>query len=276
MNIDVALLAIFIIAGIMQGTLEWLPVSSEALVFLFLIFCGVEEQAALVLAIMFHLPTGIASILYYRRAYRDAIIDITKLKFSGVSRYLVLASIATLLSAVPLYFILRWIINYLGRETLERAAIIIMIIIGCVMLATGFMIGGSKPVGTKRLVDATDRDSLFIGMVQGFAIFPGVSRSGVTMAALVYRGFDKEDSLNGSFILCGVASIGAFLFVMLVDGSIKWIFNIYIGASMFVSFVLSLLTMNLLVEIAGRLKYGVFLRLIGGIMIVLGLPLALI
>jgi len=273
---NLQLIIILMLAGILQGVLEWLPVSSEAFVFLFLIFCGVDPHLAIILAMMYHLPTGLASILFYRREYRKIILDVLELRFSIITRFVILSSIFTCVTAVPIFLIMDYVLAGI-EEFVEKVAIVILIAIGVVMCITGFAVGSRHTAGMRSLEEATARDCIIVGFIQGFSIIPGVSRSAVTITALLYEGFDKKSSLDGSFILAGVASTGVFIFIIATGRlSIQYVLSVPIIMSMSFAFLISLITMRTLLYIAGRMNYGMFLRFVGILMIIFGVPLFLI
>ena len=99
-----------------------------------------------------------------------------------------------------------------------------MYIVGIMLLITGLLLWwGSKLSGRKTVKDITVLDSIFIGFFQGLAINPGLSRSGSTIFACLFRGIEKESAVKFSFILSLPAVFGAFLF------EIKDIFTIGLG-----------------------------------------------
>jgi len=268
LNID--LLLILLIVGLLQGILEWLPVSSEAFLFLTLVLLGVSPDKALAIAVMYHLPTGLASIYYYKREYIGAIKEIMTFRIRNKTMFIIITTIFTAIVAVPLYFIFEKIL--IGFESIiGKISTIAFFLVGLAMLITGAVVKVSER-GHKELNSCTISDCVIIGSLQGFSILPGVSRSGVTIASLLYRGFDKEDSINGSFIMAGIVSVGVFLFLCII-GKVDWqiLCSIELFISMLVTFVVSLIMMRTLITIARRMKYDMFLKFIGSLMIVLAI-----
>ncbi len=261
---------IFFVAGVIQGVLEWLPVSSEAFVSIFLILCGIDPYIAILLAIVYHLPTGLASILFYREEYFLALREIIHLSLSPKSRYLVVTTVFTVVSAVPLFFLLEKMLVTMEKQV-EHVAITVFLIIGLLMIITGILVGGRRPIGVRKLEDATHHDYMFVGVVQGFSILPGVSRSGVTIAALLYRKFDGESSLNGSFMLSGIASIGVFVFLLAIGRvGLDIMMSPIIIISMLATFFISMVVMRILLDFARKISYNKFLVFMGSIMVLLG------
>ncbi|MCR8432712.1 MAG: undecaprenyl-diphosphate phosphatase [Candidatus Korarchaeota archaeon] len=257
---------IFIIAAVIQGILEWLPVSSQAFLILIFLAFGVSPSQALVLSVIFHLPTALASIAYFRKEYLQALRDVTEGVITFRLRLIVITTLVSGIVAVSLYLMLKTLF-IVFEEHIESASILVMIIIGALMTLVGSLLKGQKNIGTRLLAEVNKRDSIFIGVLQGFAVLPGVTRSGVTLASFLYRKFDKSESLRGTFLLAGPISILAFLFSVLVE-EIQWqIFALNITLAITICFLISIITMKYLIKLAGKLNYAKFLELFGLIML---------
>lgn len=276
MSVDTLLIALLIV-GVLQGILEWLPVSSEAFIFIILLLFDVPAQMALIIAILMHLPTGFAAILYYRNDYFEAIRNLASLKFDPITRFLVIGTLFTALSAVPIYFALKIFLAHL-EATIKIASLVIFILIGIAMITTA--IYASRTVSVikhKNLWQITFKDSAITGFLQGFAIIPGVSRSGTTIATLLWRGLNQEDSLRGSFLLGGIISIASFFFLYLSADINPHIIPIhYYIVPMISAFAISLLSIDFLVKLAGRISYPKFLLLMGTLILSLSIIALLI
>lgn len=260
-----------IVAAVVQGILEWLPVSSEAFLLLVFMFFGVPPTQALTLAIIFHLPTAFASILYYRDEYLGALRDIAKLGMSYRLRLIILATFISGLFAVPLYILLK-IVFATFEQSIHRASILTVALIGFFMFLAGILISKQRRFGIRILTELNIRDSIFIGAIQGFAILPGITRSGITLAAFLYRKFDRVESLKGTFILAGPISLLAFIFIVVSeDIALLNPFSLEFILAIALCFIVSLGTMRALIKLAGRLDYPAFLRIFGLIMLMLSL-----
>lgn len=268
MNTD--LLLILLIVGLLQGVLEWLPVSSEAFLFLTLVLLGISPEKALSIAVMYHLPTGLASLYYYKHEYSSAIKEIINLRPKNITMFIVVTTFSTAIVAIPLYLIFeRFLIDL--ETMVERISTIAFLVVGLTMVITGTIVKISEK-GHKTINNCTFSDCIIIGSIQGLSILPGVSRSGVTIASLLYRGYSKEDSINGSFIMAGVLSVGVFLFLCVI-GKVdqQLLFSVELWISMLITFIVSLITMRTLITIARNMKYDMFLKFIGMLMIALSI-----
>jgi undecaprenyl-diphosphatase len=96
-----------------------------------------------------------------------------------------------------------------------------MIILGCVLVGDGILItlARGRRTPTKGLADLRNRDIVIIGIAQGIAAFPGVSRSGMTVSAMLLMGVKPEESFRLSFLALIPASIGATGVTMLLSNA---------------------------------------------------------
>jgi undecaprenyl-diphosphatase len=183
------------ILGIIQGLTEFLPISSTGHLYLGRHFFGLDE-IGLFLDTMLHLGTLIALIIIYRK-------DIWKIiqnPFSHLSLLVLLATIPTV--AIGLTF----------KDFFEEISKT-GITIGWEFIATGLILwlADQSRTNKKKLSQIKYRDALLIGTFQGLAIMPALSRSGLTIAAALFRGIDRETAAFFSFLLSIPSIAGAVL-----------------------------------------------------------------
>ncbi len=203
--------------GVVQGLTEFLPISSDGhLNVTQRIFGGftgkpsnVEDEIFFV--VMLHVGTLLAIILSYRNqaiAGAKGLLGSTEVadpyRRSAVIRTGVLAVIATL-PLVPLkLFFMKWIEAAFEGLTVTGIGFLVT---AAVLLLTIRLRGGEKgPAETTWL------DALLVGIAQMFAPLPGVSRSGLTIAAALALGFSRTWSVNFSLMLAVPAILGATAF----------------------------------------------------------------
>jgi undecaprenyl-diphosphatase len=151
--------------------------------------------------------------------------------------------IATLISAlvgIPLYVFLQIEISEIAGSLLIAGFLVI----------TGIIIR-IQHRGLRLQSKITMMDALVVGISQGLAIIPGISRSGMTITALLYRGIDQKEALRLSFLLsvppvCGLMILGFSGF--------QWIYVV----SMLTSFLISLCAMEILLRISRTLDFSYF------------------
>lgn len=175
-----------IILGMVQGLTEFLPISSTGHLYLGRHLFGLDE-AGLFLDTMLHLGTLIAVIMIYRHE----LIAIIKQPFGKLTWLLVIGTIP----AIVVGFLFSDFFDTISKTGST---------IGWEFLVTGIVLWGADRLrneGRKGIQDITYIDALLIGTFQAAAIMPALSRSGLTIAAAIFRGVDKATAAYFSFLL---------------------------------------------------------------------------
>ena len=188
-----------IAAAVLQGVLEWLPVSSEGFVFMLLLSQGADPAEALSAALSLHLGTALAAAVALRRELLRAVLW----RDEGLAKFFYASVASTALTGVPALLIFEEVVlPSAHRRALLLLPPALLICVGALLYVAGRG-RGRRTVGL--------REGLALGAVQGLAAIPGLSRSGVTVAVLLAMGVDSPTALSLSF-LCGIpASVGASL-----------------------------------------------------------------
>lgn len=182
-----------IILGLIQGLTEFLPVSSSGHLVLFQNLFGIQE-ATQAFSILLHLATLIAVFIYYWEDIWALICN----PFQRTTVLLIAGTLPTVIIALLFNDTFDAIFGkgkYIGFNFL---------ITGCILLYADTRKGGRKKVRNMSIFDA-----LVVGTMQGLAILPAVSRSGMTISACLTRGMDKENAARFSFLLSIPAILGA-------------------------------------------------------------------
>lgn len=182
-----------LILGIVQGLTEFLPVSSTAHLILFPWFFGwTGEVDTLLFDIALHTGTLIALLACF---WRDWIELITKKqKLFGL---IVLASIPAGVAG--------YLLNNFAERALREP-----LIISLMLVAIGFLMLIAEKASKYKDMEKTGlKDAIIIGIAQAIAIIPGVSRSGITISAGLFRGLKREASARFSFLLSTPIIAGA-------------------------------------------------------------------
>ena len=217
-----------IILGIIQGVTEFLPVSSSGHLAIFQALFGLEK-ADMLFDILLHVGTLAAiSVVYFK--------DLKKLVINGFAIlgcwfYNAFAFVANLFAKekreykkvvtnayrkfvllVIVSSIPTAIIGFLDSDFVEKASNallfpgICLIITAGILLIAQFFGNGNKMPGEVKYVEAGA-----IGVAQGIATLPGISRSGSTVAACLLCGFDRKFAVKYSFILSIPAILGSLI-----------------------------------------------------------------
>jgi len=256
-----------IILGIIQGITEWLPVSSEGLVILaktnlFHGFGNIEE--AIRQALFLHLGTFLAALIYFHRDVIKLIETIFSYKSRSqeTQKLFSFLLIATIISGA-LGLLLIKTLSYIASQ-LESQGTIITVIVGCLLLGTAFLELKAKKSGYREIRDLNIVDSILLGVVQGFAALPGLSRSGLTVSVLLLRKLDKTYALKLSFLMSLPIVLAGNL--ALNFNTLAW--SVETLAGLFASFIFGLATIHLLLKIAAKINFGYFVLLFGILTIV--------
>ena len=256
-----------LILGIVQGIVEWLPISSEGMIFIIKnnFFPGTGFEETIKLALFLHLGTFFAALIYLRKDVLKLIKTLFDYKGSKTEdkRVLGFMIIATLISGIFGLLLIKFVapsIDLLTGRIINGG-------IGLLLLVTGYLELKSKTDGIRKNKDLTRNDSIALGFAQGAAVFPGLSRSGLTISAFLLRKFDKTSALRLSFLLS--------LPIVLI-GNILWNFkDLTLLSGMFfgliTSFVFGLITIHGLIKISKKINFGYFVGIFGVLMIVASL-----
>jgi undecaprenyl-diphosphatase len=197
-----------IILGVVQGISEWLPISSKTQIIIASNFLfGLTFKEAYALGLFLEAGTFIAALFYFRKEVWRILLALVGRGDDESRRLLIFLVVVTLFTAL-----IGVVIYATVSESLTGAVLgIPMIALGCVLIGDGVIItiARGRFVPTKGIRDLSLRDFVIIGVVQGVAAFPGVSRSGVTVSAMLLLGINPKDSFKLSFLALIPASIGA-------------------------------------------------------------------
>jgi undecaprenyl-diphosphatase len=197
-----------VVLGIVQGVSEWLPISSKTQVIIASNFLfGLSFSQGYALGLFLEAGTFIAALYYFRREVwmvLKALVGRGTDEGRLMLKFLIVVTVFTAVVGVAIY---RTVSESYSGPVLG----IPMIILGCALIGDGVLItlARSRYAPTKGLKDLSLREIVAIGIVQGVSAFPGVSRSGATVSALLFFGINPKDSFRLSFLALLPASIGA-------------------------------------------------------------------
>lgn len=180
-----------IILGMVQGLVEWLPISSEAMVTLSAKFLfGMDYQEALAASVFLHWGTLIAAIAYFRKEIMQMLRGLlSKNSDKNLPLFLITTTILSGITATPLLFL---------AFTMEIPDGLFTIFIGIFLLFIALLQKNQKP-GADQTIGL--KKAIIPGLAQGFSALPGISRSGITLATLLAEKFPLKDALRLSFLM---------------------------------------------------------------------------
>jgi undecaprenyl-diphosphatase len=189
-----------VILGLVQGLTEFLPISSSGHLVLVQHLMGLNQL--LPFDVLVHFSTLIAVLVYYRREVANmAVAPFFPSRVRGARRLLVMIIIAS----IPTALVGLAYQNFLTGLFESPAAVgLFWLVTAALLFAASRLREGFDMVERLAIPDA-----LLIGLFQGIAILPGVSRSGATIAAGVLCGLRPKEAANFSFLLAIPAVLGA-------------------------------------------------------------------
>ncbi|MEM0360415.1 MAG: undecaprenyl-diphosphate phosphatase [Candidatus Diapherotrites archaeon] len=238
-----------LVLGLVQGLVEWLPLSSQGQVMaISMSFFGITPAEAIRIAVFLHIGTFFAALYYFRKEA----IQIIFFKEKPLAKFLFIALLSTLVTGIPCYFLLKTVLS-------EFNPAIILIIISALLFIMGLIQWRKKFQKKARL---SKKNAFFLGLGQGFAVLPGISRSGITTSTLLFEGFSPEQAFRISFLL-SIPSVFladiAFGFTEGFSFSPEAVFALAIAA------ITGFLSISALLKIAKKINFSFFCFFFGAI-----------
>lgn len=218
-----------IVMGLVQGLAEFLPVSSSGHLAIFKHILGIDLEASggLVFDVMLHFGTLMAIFVAFWKDIKKLVIEgfgilggwfinagrfFNNLFQKDKKEYLPVINSAyrkfvmlVIVSTIP-----TGIMGILFKDIIEKASATLLVP-GLCLIVTAILltIADYAAEGHKRPNQISYKEAGLVGIAQGFATLPGLSRSGTTIAACLKLGFDKNFAVKYSFIMSIPAVLGA-------------------------------------------------------------------
>ena len=202
-----------IILGLIQGLAEFLPISSSGHLAIVQHFFGIEGESVLAFAVLLHLGTLISLVAVYYRLLWELILEffavikdlitgnglqINKNETRKMGLMIIAETIPTGLIGVLFNDFFSGLYNSIP------AVAICLVLTGCFLWLAERMDQKGKNVKEMKF-----RDALFVGLCQGIAIIPGISRSGATIVGSLFSGLNRELAVRFAFLISIPAILGA-------------------------------------------------------------------
>ena len=200
-----------IILGIIQGITEFLPVSSSGHIELGRQLFSSERLGALDEALFFIVMVHVATLLPIVVVFRKDVVRVLR-GLAGIItcpgrllenyrdkeevRLAALITIGTIPTVIVALVIKRWVLDGLaGLNSVVAVAFFFFV------TSLALLLSDRLDTGTKDILGIGLKDALFVGIVQGIAVFPGISRSGATICASLATGMKRPLAARFSFLL---------------------------------------------------------------------------
>jgi undecaprenyl-diphosphatase len=189
--------------GIVQGLTEFFPVSSSGHLVIFESLLGLEMHG-LLFEVAVHVATLVAILIFYQRRIRGLVVGVLHGRTDSI-RYVGKLALAT----VPAVLVGLTAKDFISAQFSSAPAV------GCLLLVTGGIVWTTRFTRrTGGMEEPTWAGALLIGVAQAFAILPGISRSGSTVAAALALGVAPVQAAEFSFLLGIIAITGAAVLIL--------------------------------------------------------------
>ena len=251
-----------ILLGLIQGIAEFLPISSSGHLAIAQHFLGMDAEVPEFFDVLLHLGTLLAVFVAYWQDIKDMVAEFfhgigdiahrtTPTPVPPARRLILLIVIGTL----PLFLVLP---VHKKVQALSDS----MVFIGIALIVTGFLLFACDLIrkGRKDEGSATWLDAVVVGIGQAIATMPGISRSGMTITAGCFSGFERRFAVRFAFLLSIPAVLGANILSLkdALEAGIDWgQVPVYL-VGVVVAAVVGYLCIRLLKMIADKGRFGSF------------------
>jgi undecaprenyl-diphosphatase len=191
------------ILGLLQGLTEFLPISSSGHIQLGAYFFGISTQENLTFTVLVHGATVLSTIIVFWKDIGKILRGVLQLKYNEETRFF----LQIVVSMIPV-----GLVGVLYKDEVEALFDGKILFVASMLVVTGFLLAATnyiKPRTTTREVNYLK--AVIIGMAQAFAVLPGISRSGATIATGLIVGVEKEKATRFSFLMVIPPILGATL-----------------------------------------------------------------
>lgn len=192
-----------LILGIVQGLTEFLPVSSSGHLQIGAAILGVNSADNLLFTIIVHGATVLSTVIVFWKEIINIIKGLFKFQLNEETKLV----IYIVISMIPV-----GIVGVFFESQVEQFFDGQVIFVASMLMITGFLLLATNYLKAKNATgEITYSKSVIIGLAQAFAVLPGISRSGATIATGLILGIDKEKATRFSFLMVIPPILGATL-----------------------------------------------------------------
>lgn len=222
-----------LLMGLVQGFTEFLPVSSSGHLAILSNVLHVQMDSTILYEVMLHFGTLIAVIIVFREDIGKLIREFFMMLLTCIANLVICIKRAggksemeyikvvnnsyrkmvlmVIISTIP-----TGILGFLGGELIEKASESLLIVGVCLLItAVMLVIADVFPRGKDRIKDVPYPGAFLLGIAQGIATLPGISRSGFTISCGIMIGMTKKTAVRYSFIMSIPAILGATILKLL-------------------------------------------------------------
>jgi len=238
-----------IVLGVIQALTEWLPISSTGHLKIAEYF--MNQTTPLLFNFILHVGTLIVVLLFFRKDIKNILSALAHSDFRTEHGQLVPLIIVGTVPAGIIGTLSYENVNNAFRDILPIAAALILC--GIVLYSTKFSHEKTDTIGYSA--------AILIGIAEGIAIIPGISRSGMTIAVALLLGIKREKAFRFSFLLSIPAILGALAltaYTQLDELTTSGLGSTEIITATLIALIVGCFTLRLLWRILARQKLHVF------------------
>lgn len=248
-----------IILGIIQGIAEFLPISSSAHLIIFRDLFGIGQAMSSKVALCFdlalHFGTLLAILVFFFKDFLNMVLKgFTKGIKDKEGKLFYQIIVATIPAAIA---------GILFEDVIEKMIRSNYLLIASALIVMGIIIYlvDKKSKEEKNVKELTFKDAFLIGCSQVFALIPGFSRSGTTIASARLLKIDRESAAKFSFYLSAPVVGGACVLHILKSGTINLIINnaLVFGLGVLISFITGLICIKFLLQYLKKNDFKIFM-----------------
>lgn len=233
-----------LLLGIVQGVTEWLPISSSGHLVIVQETLGIGTNLAF--DVFLHLATLLVVIIIFRRDIYLVLRAAWRRDFRSedgrLFTYLCIGTLATGVVGGIVYFITGSVFTNLA-------------FVGGALIFTAVVLFASGQVA--RPSQMTKKKSIWVGIFQGIAVIPGVSRSGLTISSGLLQGIERQKVIRFSFLLSIPAVLGAMAFEA-KDLALSGIEPLSLAVGFLASLVFGYLSIKALIKLINQRRFHHF------------------
>ncbi len=229
----------YVLISILQGVVEWLPISSEGVSTLTAQFLNLSDP--LDLALFLHLGTAGAAFLFFWKDWKKVLT----LKDKSLLKFLIIATTVSLIIGFPIYKGLDAFIENVEPQIIGQY---LLLITGFGLLFTAFF----QRVKRKSLLKGV-KVPIITGFLQGLAALPGFSRSGSTIFGLSLGGLSPSKTLRTSYMMLVPVSVLSSAYILVFENSNM--LNLEGIISLIVSFLVGWFSLKILINFSKKVSF---------------------
>ena len=255
-----------IILGFIQAITEFLPVSSSGHLRIAEYFLGFKTENILLFEIALHFGTFLATIIIFREdiliAIKGFFLGLKDFKNANENDEGFRIAFMVIIASIPVAIVGFFLEKYLSDLPLHRIGLN-LIITGSILLLTK---NTDKIPIKKDVFSTTYYNVLMIGIAQALAVFPGISRSGMTISVAIFLGLNRDFAGRFSFLISLPAIFGALILSLKNLKDLKSFDISYAVIGLITSFVFGIIALKFLMSFLRKGKFfhfGFYCMIVG-------------